>query len=184
MQEHIRAILKGIGEDPEREGLKKTPYRVESALKFLTKGYEMDPEKLLNEALFTEKIDEMVLVKDVELYSLCEHHMLPFYGRCHVAYIPNGKIVGISKIPRLVDMFSRRLQVQERLTTQIAGVLDRLLKPLGVAVVIEAKHMCMVMRGVEKKNATVTTSCMLGAFRTDRSTRMEFMDLIGTSRFI
>ena len=184
MQEHIKNILKALGEDPEREGLRKTPARVESALKFLTRGYDMDPEELLNDALFEENTDEMVLVKDIELYSLCEHHMLPFYGRCHVAYIPNGKIVGISKIPRLVDMFSRRLQVQERLTTQIAQSIEKLLNPLGVAVVIEAKHMCMVMRGVEKQNATVTTSCMLGAFRTDRGTRMEFMNLIGTTRFV
>ncbi len=184
MQDHIRAILRELGENPEREGLLKTPFRVENALKFLTRGYSVDPEKLLNKALFEEDTDEMVLVKDIELYSLCEHHMLPFYGRCHVAYIPNGKIVGISKVPRLVDMFSRRLQVQERLTTQIARTIEKLLNPLGVAVVIEAKHMCMVMRGVEKQNATVTTSCMLGAFRKDRGTRMEFMNLISASRFI
>lgn len=184
MKDYIREILREIGEDPDREGLQKTPLRVESALKFLTKGYSVDPEKLLNKALFEEDTDEMVLVKDIELYSLCEHHMLPFYGRCHVAYIPNGKIVGISKIPRLVDMYSRRLQVQERLTTQIAKAIEKLLDPLGVAVVIEAKHMCMVMRGVEKQNTTVTTSCMLGAFRKDRGTRMEFMNLIGSTRFM
>ena len=184
MKEYVKEILKAMGDDPDREGLVKTPLRVESSLKYLTRGYHMDVEKILNEALFTEDIDEMVIVKDIEIFSLCEHHLLPFYGRCHVAYLPKGKIVGLSKIPRLVEVYSRRLQVQERLTTQIANTLEGLLTPLGVAVVIEAKHLCMMMRGVEKFNTTVTTSCMLGVFKEDRVTRMEFMNLISSMKAV
>lgn len=174
-----KQILIECGENPSRQGLQRTPARVAASFKYLTCGYQMDLKKVLNGALFNEDCDEMVVVKDVDLYSLCEHHLLPFYGKCHVAYIPNGKIVGLSKIPRIVDVFARRLQVQERLTHQIANSLMDILQPVGVAVVIEALHLCMAMRGVEKQNSTCVTSAMLGAFRSDRGTRAEFMNLIG-----
>ena len=177
-----REMLAFVGEDPAREGLLRTPHRVVESLKFLTRGYEQDVQMLLNGAIFHEEYDDMVLVKDIEFYSLCEHHLLPFYGKVHVAYIPNGKIVGLSKIPRLVDMFARRLQVQERLTTQIAEALEEALQPLGVAVVVEGAHMCMLMRGVQKQEASMVTSHVMGAFRSDRATRQEFMSLIGKNR--
>src|SRR5688572_23382378 len=171
-------MLAGLGEDPTREGLEKTPERVEKALRFLTSGYGQDPDALLNRALFTVTYDEMVVVKDIDLFSLCEHHMLPFYGKAHVAYLPQGKVVGLSKIPRLVDMFARRLQVQERLTVQIAEAIEQWVQPRGVAVVIEAMHLCMIMRGVEKQHSVAVTSCMLGAFRDQQQTREEFLSLI------
>ncbi|MBN1928779.1 MAG: GTP cyclohydrolase I FolE [Chlorobiaceae bacterium] len=179
MADAVHTLLKGIGEDPEREGLLLTPERVAKSLRFLTKGYEQDPEALLMKAVFTESYDEMVLVKDIDLYSMCEHHMLPFFGKAHVAYIPDGKIVGLSKIPRVVEVFARRLQVQERLTQQIRDAIQHVLNPRGVAVVIEATHMCMVMRGVEKQNSVTTTSAMSGDFLTSQSTRSEFLRLIG-----
>ncbi len=175
----VHDLLISFGEDPQRQGLLKTPARVEASLKYLTSGYKQDAKAVALAALFDEPYDEMVVMKDLDVFSLCEHHLLPFYGKCHVAYIPNGRIVGLSKIPRIVDIFARRLQVQERLTQQIADCLKEALKPHGVAVVIEAYHLCMAMRGVEKQNATCVTSSMLGVFRTDRSTRMEFMNLIG-----
>jgi GTP cyclohydrolase I len=178
MQDIIRGLLSALGEDPSREGLLDTPKRVEKSLRFLTSGYLEDVDAMLNNALFTVDYNEMVIVRDIDFYSLCEHHMLPFFGRCHVAYIPNGKVVGLSKIPRLVDIYARRLQVQERLTNQIAGTLLDKIKPLGVAVVTEATHLCMSMRGVEKQNSVAVTSAMLGAFRTDARTRAEFLDLI------
>lgn len=171
-------LLAFVGEDPAREGLLRTPHRVVESLKFLTTGYEQNVEALLNDAIFHEDYDDMVVVKDIEFYSLCEHHLLPFYGKVHVAYIPNGKIVGLSKIPRLVDMFARRLQVQERLTTQIAEALENALEPKGVAVVIEAAHLCMLMRGIQKQGASMVTSHVRGVFRSDRATRAEFMALI------
>jgi GTP cyclohydrolase I len=177
-REHVKAMLAGLGEDPEREGLLKTPERVEKALQFLTRGYEQDVDALVNDALFTVEYDEMVIIKDIDVYSLCEHHLLPFFGRAHVAYIPNGQVVGLSKIPRLVDMFAKRLQVQERLTVQIAAAIEDKLKPRGVGVVIEAKHFCMIMRGVEKQNSLAVTSCMRGAFRDQLQTREEFLSLI------
>ena len=173
-----RELLAAIGEDPKRQGLKKTPRRVEASYQYLTSGYKKKASAILNGAIFDEKYDDMVLVKNIDLFSLCEHHLLPFYGKCHVAYIPNGKIIGLSKIPRIVDMFARRLQVQERLTNQIAHCLKETLAPLGVAVVIEALHLCMAMRGVEKQNSICVTSAMLGAFRSDRATRSEFMNLV------
>ena len=179
MQELIRRLLAELGEDPAREGLLDTPKRVEKALKFLTSGYTADVDTVLNNALFTVDYNEMVIVKDIDFYSLCEHHLLPFFGRCHIAYIPQGKVIGLSKIPRLVEVFARRLQIQERMTSQIADTIREKIEPLGVAVVIEATHLCMAMRGVEKQNATCVTSSMLGVFRTDRSTRMEFFNLIG-----
>jgi GTP cyclohydrolase IA len=178
MQDIIRGLLTAMGEDPSREGLRDTPKRVEKALQFLTSGYREDVDAMLNNALFTVDYNEMVIVRDIDFYSLCEHHMLPFFGKCHVAYIPNGKVVGLSKIPRLVDIFARRLQVQERLTNQIAQTLLDKIKPLGVAVVTEATHLCMAMRGVEKQNSVAVTSAMLGAFRNDARTRAEFLDLI------
>jgi GTP cyclohydrolase I len=178
LRDHVRALLAGVGEDPEREGLLKTPERVEKALHFLTQGYEQDADSLLNQALFTVSYDEMVAIKDIECFSLCEHHLLPFFGKAHVAYLPAGKVVGLSKIPRLVDMFSRRLQVQERLTVQIAEAIQEKVKPRGVAVVIEAMHLCMIMRGVEKQHSVAVTSCMLGAFREQQQTREEFLSLI------
>ena len=171
-------LLVAVGEDPLRQGLLKTPKRVEASYAYLTGGYRMKTKDILNKAVFDEEYDEMVLMKDIDIFSLCEHHLLPFYGKCHVAYLPKGRIIGLSKIPRIVDMFARRLQVQERLTSQIANCLKDALDPLGVAVIIEALHLCMAMRGVEKQNATCVTSAMLGVFRTDRSTRMEFMDLV------
>ena len=178
VEELYREILAFVGEDPDREGLLRTPHRVAEALKFLTSGYQQDVETLLNGAIFHEDYDDMVVVKDIEFYSQCEHHLLPFFGKAHVAYIPNGKIVGLSKIPRLVDMFSRRLQVQERLTTQIAEALEEALQPRGVAVVVEGAHMCMRMRGVQKQESSMVTSHVMGAFRTDRATRQEFMALV------
>jgi GTP cyclohydrolase I len=178
LSEHVAGILTLIGEDPEREGLVKTPQRVAKAYQFLTHGYAMDPREILASALFEEDYSEMILVKDIELYSLCEHHLLPFFGKAHVAYIPNGKIVGLSKLPRVVDVFARRLQVQERLTLQIRDAIEEVLHPLGVAVVIEAQHLCMMMRGAEKQNSTTTTSAVSGEFHRD-ATRTEFMRLIG-----
>ncbi len=174
----VTTILGGLGEDPEREGLLKTPERVAKSLRFLTKGYREDPEELLRKAVFTESYDEMVLVKDIDLFSMCEHHMLPFFGKAHVAYIPDGKIVGLSKLARVVEVYARRLQVQERLTQQIRNAIQRVLKPKGVGVVIEARHMCMVMRGVEKQNSVTTTSAMSGEFISSESTRSEFLRLI------
>lgn len=176
----IKNLLIEIGEDPNREGLLATPKRVAEAYEFLTKGYKQDIEEVINDAIFTEKYDEMVLVKNIDFYSMCEHHMLPFYGKIHVAYIPNGKIVGLSKIPRIVDVFARRLQVQERMTQQIADTLDKYLQPVGVAVVSEAYHMCMMMRGVEKQNSSATSSAMHGVFKDDARTRSEFLNLIST----
>lgn len=178
MEEHIRFILKALGENPDREGLKKTPSRVAEALTFLTRGYRMDPDKIINDALFTEEYEEMIVQKDIDFFSLCEHHLLPFFGKAHVAYIPRHKIVGVSKLARLVDVFARRLQVQERLTNQIATTIMEKLDPLGVAVVIEAEHLCMRMRGVEKQNSLMITSSLLGAFRNRQETRSEFMNLI------
>ena len=178
MQETIRQLLENIGEDPSREGLLATPRRVEKALRFLTSGYEADVDAVLNDALFTVDYNEMVIVKDIDFYSLCEHHLLPFFGKCHVAYIPNGRVVGLSKIPRVVDIFARRLQVQERLTNQIAATILEKVKPIGVGVVLEARHLCMSMRGVEKQNSVAVTSAMLGAFRNDARTRSEFLELI------
>jgi len=175
---HVRSILAGIGEDPDREGLLKTPDRVAKAMRFLTQGYSQDPDTLLNSALFTVDYDEMVVVKDIDVFSLCEHHLLPFFGKAHVAYLPAGKVLGLSKIPRLVDMFARRLQVQERLTVQIAEAIQERVRPRGVGVVIEAMHFCMIMRGVEKQNSVAVTSCMRGAFRDQRETREEFLSLI------
>jgi GTP cyclohydrolase I len=181
MQDNIRQLLAQLGEDPSREGLLDTPKRVEQALRFLTSGYAADVDAVVNDALFTVDYNEMVIVKDIDFYSLCEHHMLPFFGKCHVAYIPNGKVIGLSKIPRIVDVFARRLQVQERLTNQIAATIEEKIRPLGVAVVTEAAHLCMSMRGVEKQNSVATTSAMLGAFRNDARTRAEFLELIRKS---
>lgn len=178
MEEHIRSILKALGENPDREGLKKTPSRVMEALTFLTRGYRMDADKIINDALFTEEYEEMIVQKDIDFFSLCEHHLLPFFGKAHVAYIPRHKIVGVSKLARLVDVYARRLQVQERLTNQIATTIMEKLDPLGVAVVIEAEHLCMRMRGVEKQNSLMITSSLLGAFRNRQETRSEFMNLI------
>ena len=180
IREHVRAILAGLGEDPDREGLQDTPKRVEKSLKFLTSGYETDCKSLLNEALFTVTYDEMVVIKDIECFSMCEHHLLPFFGKAHVAYLPQGKVVGLSKIPRLVDMYARRLQVQERLTVEIAEAIEKWVQPRGVAVVIEAMHLCMIMRGVQKQHSVAVTSCMLGAFREQQQTRDEFLALIRT----
>jgi GTP cyclohydrolase I len=178
MQELITKLLAEIGENPTREGLLNTPRRVEKALRFLTSGYTADIDSVLNNALFTVDYSEMVIVKDIDFYSLCEHHLLPFFGKCHVAYIPSNKVIGLSKIPRLVDVFSRRLQVQERLTNQIADTIREKVAPLGVAVVMEATHLCMSMRGVEKQNSFAVTSAMLGAFRANARTRIEFLELI------
>jgi GTP cyclohydrolase IA len=178
MQEIIRQLLAELGEDPSREGLLNTPQRVEKALKFLTSGYAADVDATLNNALFSVDYNEMVIVRDIDFYSLCEHHLLPFYGKCHVAYIPQGRVLGLSKIPRLVDIFARRLQIQERLTNQVAETLREKVDPLGVAVVMEATHLCMSMRGVEKQNSFAATSAMLGVFREDARTRMEFLELI------
>jgi len=177
-EELVREMIIRLGEDPDREGLSRTPERVEKAMKFLVKGYEDDPEALLRKALFTVSYDEMVIVKDVEMFSLCEHHLLPFFGKVHVAYIPNGKLIGLSKIPRLIEAFSRRLQIQERLTTQIAEAIQNAIEPQGVGVVIEARHLCMMMRGVEKQHSSAVTSSMLGCFRSEEETRTEFLSLI------
>jgi GTP cyclohydrolase IA len=178
MQDLIKQLLEALGEDPNREGLLNTPRRVEQAMAFLTSGYRADIDEVLNGALFTVDYNEMVIVKDIDFYSLCEHHLLPFFGKCHIAYIPSTKVIGLSKIPRLVDVFSRRLQIQERLTNQIADTIREKLSPLGVAVVMEGTHLCMSMRGVEKQNSFAVTSAMLGAFRTNARTRMEFLELI------
>jgi GTP cyclohydrolase I len=175
--EKYHAILKDIGEDPDREGLQKTPERVAKALQFLTHGYDLDPAEILRSAMFKEEYQQMVIVKDIEVYSMCEHHMLPFFGKAHVAYIPNGQIVGLSKIPRVVDAYARRLQVQERLTVEIRNCIQETLKPMGVAVVIEAQHMCMIMRGIQKQHSIATTSAFTGEFNVDK-TRSEFMRLI------
>lgn len=178
MEELVKQMLVNLGEDPDREGLVRTPKRVKDSLEFLTKGYHQNLDDIVNGAVFTEKYDEMVIVKDIEFYSLCEHHMLPFYGKCHVAYIPQGKIIGLSKIPRIVDLFARRLQVQERMTCQIAETLMDVLNPEGVACVVEGVHLCMVMRGVEKQHSKAVTSSMLGSFREDGKVRSEFLNLI------
>jgi GTP cyclohydrolase I len=177
-EELVREMIVRLGEDPNREGLSRTPARVEKAMKFLVKGYKDDPEALLRKALFTVTYDEMVIVKDVEMFSLCEHHLLPFFGKVHVAYIPKGKVIGLSKIPRLIEAFSRRLQIQERLTMQIAEAIQNTIEPQGVGVVIEARHLCMMMRGVEKQHSSAVTSSMLGCFRNEEETRTEFLSLI------
>ncbi|MGO9271414.1 MAG: GTP cyclohydrolase I FolE [Terriglobia bacterium] len=182
IEEAMRGILSDLGEDPERDGLLRTPQRVAKSLRFLTSGYAKDVDEVLNGALFDVCYDEMVLVRDIEVFSMCEHHLLPFFGRCHVAYIPNQKVVGLSKIPRLVEVFARRLQVQERLTQQIAETIMEKINPQGVGVVIEAKHLCMIMRGVEKQNSVAVTSAMLGVFRDDRRTREEFLQLVHPPR--
>lgn len=176
--DHYTDILKQIGENPDREGLEKTPERVAKALQYLTHGYDLNPDDIINQAIFHEEYSEMVIVKDIEVYSMCEHHMLPFFGKAHVAYIPNGKIVGLSKIPRIVDAYARRLQVQERLTIEIRDCIQRTLNPAGVAVVIECSHMCMQMRGVQKQNSTTTTSAFTGIFLNNDATRKEFINLI------
>jgi GTP cyclohydrolase I len=178
MQELITRLLMELGEDPSREGLVRTPKRVEKALKFLTSGYHADIDNVLNGALFTVDYSEMVIVRDIDFYSLCEHHLLPFFGKCHVAYIPNGRVIGLSKIPRLVDIFARRLQLQERMTNEIAETIRTKINPLGVAVVCEGTHLCMAMRGVEKQNSYTITSAMLGVFRDHARTRMEFLELL------
>jgi len=178
MQDIIRQLLAELGENPSREGLLDTPKRVEKSLRFLTSGYAADVDAVLNNALFTVDYNEMVIVKDIDFYSLCEHHLLPFFGKCHVAYIPQGRVLGLSKIPRLVEIYARRLQVQERLTNQIAETLREKIRPLGVGIVVEASHLCMSMRGVEKQNSVAVTSAMLGVFQHDARTRMEFLDLI------
>jgi GTP cyclohydrolase I len=177
----VKQILEELGEDPSREGLERTPVRADKALRFLTSGYTMNLDKIVNGALFRVKYDEMVVVRDIEFYSLCEHHMLPFYGKVHVAYLPNEKVIGLSKVPRIVDMFARRLQVQERLTQEIAETLERVLNPRGVAVVCQARHFCMMMRGVEKQHSGTMTSAMLGAFRQHKETRDEFLSLLSHS---
>ena len=183
-QQLVREMLEQLGEDPKREGLRETPARVEASLKWLTRGYQMEVEDVIGDAIFTEKHENMICVRDIEIYSLCEHHLLPFFGRAHVAYLPNGKIVGLSKIPRVVEVFARRLQVQERLTDQVADALCRVLKPLGVGVVIEAYHLCMMMRGVEKQNSKTVTSALRGAFRDDGKTRDEFLRLVHGGRWV
>lgn len=180
--ELMRKILLQVGEDPEREGLKKTPERFESAFRFMTSGYTQDPETVLNGAKFSVCYDEIIVVKDIEVYSLCEHHLLPFFGKCHVAYLPDKQVVGLSKIARLVNLYARRLQIQERLTSQIARAIEEKLKPLGVGVIIEAKHMCMVMRGVEKQGSVAVTSAMLGTFRNNKQTRDEFLSLVKSGK--
>src|SRR4026208_428373 len=178
MQDLIRRLLAELGEDPDREGLQRTPKRVEKALRVLTSGYDANTDQVLNDALFTVDYNEMVIVKDIDFYSLCEHHLLPFFGKCHVAYIPNKRVIGLSKIPRLVDIFARRLQLQERMTNHIAETVHQKKSPLGVGVVCEATHLCMSMRGVEKQNSYTITSAMLGAFQTQQRTRMEFLELL------
>ena len=182
IEKAIREILIGIGEDPERQGLKNTPDRIARMYKELTVGYRVSPQEIINGAIFDIKYDEMVIVKDIEFYSLCEHHLLPFFGTCHVAYVPNGKIIGLSKIPRIVEVFSRRLQVQEKMTVEIADFLDKVLNPEGVAVVAEAYHLCMAMRGIKKAKAKMLTSAMHGVFKEDERTRIEFLSFIGKHR--
>ena len=177
-QELLREVIVRLGEDPSRDGLQRTPERMQRTLEYLTKGYREDPEKLLQGALFNVDYDEMVIVKDIEMFSLCEHHMLPFFGKVHVAYIPKGRVIGLSKLPRLIDIFARRLQVQERLTTQIAETIQKAIAPQGVGVVVEARHLCMMMRGVEKQHSSAVTSSMLGVFREEQQTREEFLSLI------
>ena len=178
MQDAIRQLIRAIGEDPEREGLAETPMRVEESLRFLTGGYGQEPREVIGRGVFRAECDEMVVVKDIEFYSLCEHHMLPFYGRVHVAYIPNGRIIGLSKVPRIVEVFARRLQVQERMTSQIAEAIREVLDPKGVGVVADAVHLCMMMRGISKQNSSTMTSCLLGGFRSDPRTRAEFLGLV------
>jgi GTP cyclohydrolase IA len=178
MIDHILKILEEIGEDPQRDGLKRTPERVDRAMRYLTSGYKMNVGQILNGALFDVAYDEMVIVKNIEMFSLCEHHLLPFFGKCHVAYIPDGKVIGLSKVPRIVDMFARRLQVQERLTMEVAETINSSIKPKGVAVVIEAQHLCMIMRGVEKQHSVAVTSSMLGVFQDNQNTRNEFLNLV------
>src|SRR6478672_1926717 len=178
MEDLIRQLLEELGEDPDREGLLRTPLRVAKAMKFLTSGYAADIDHVLNNALFTVDYSEMVIVRDIDFYSLCEHHLLPFFGKCHIAYLPHKKVIGLSKIPRLVDVFARRLQIQERMTNQIAETIKEKIDPLGVAVVVEGTHLCMSMRGVEKQNSFAVTSAMLGAFQSDARTRAEFLELI------
>ena len=181
MESYYRDIITEIGENPEREGLLDTPKRAAKAMQYLTKGYNETLDTVVNNAIFTSDTDEMVIVKDIELYSLCEHHLLPFIGKCHVGYIPSGKVLGLSKIARIVDMYARRLQIQENLTKEIAEAIMSVVDPEGVAVIIEAKHMCMMMRGVEKQNSLMATSCMLGTFRSDKATRSEFLNIINRS---
>jgi GTP cyclohydrolase IA len=178
IEDHYRGLLELIGEDPTRDGLLRTPGRAARAMEFLTQGYRQSIEEIVNNAIFDSEASEIILVKDIELYSMCEHHLLPFIGRCHVAYIPNGKVIGLSKVARIVDVFARRLQIQENLTTQIAETLMNCLQPSGVAVVIDAKHLCMMMRGVEKQNSVMKTSCLLGCFKDDATTRSEFLSLL------
>lgn len=178
MEDEIRRMLVAMGEDPDREGLRDTPRRVRKSLEFLTRGYKQDVSQIINGAIFSEASDDMVILKDIEFYSMCEHHMLPFFGKCHIGYIPRGKVFGVSKLARLVDMFARRLQLQERLTKQIADVIMEAVNPSGVGVVMEAQHLCMLMRGVEKQNSKMVTSAMLGSFRKEQATRMEFLNLI------
>lgn len=180
IESHMRDILGDLGEDPKREGLKATPHRVAKSLRDLTSGYRVDIDAMINQALFTESYDEMVIVRDIAFYSMCEHHMLPFFGRAHVAYLPNKKIIGLSKIPKLVEVFARRLQVQERLTMEVATTLMAKLKPKGVGVILEARHLCMEMRGAESQHSPTTTSCMLGVFQKDARTRKEFLELVKT----
>ena len=179
MEQAFLDIIKATGEDPDREGLVDTPERAAKAMQFLTQGYDMDIDEVINNAMFPSETDEIIIVKDIELYSMCEHHLLPFIGKCHVAYLPKGQVIGLSKIARIVDVFARRLQIQENLTSQIAHCILDKTNAAGAAVIIEAKHMCMMMRGVEKQNSTMTTSCMLGAFRNSSSTRNEFLSLVG-----
>jgi GTP cyclohydrolase I len=178
----VEELLREIGEDPRREGLLRTPGRVARSLEFLTQGYQADPQKILNDAVFEESYNELLIVRDIDFYSMCEHHMLPFFGRAHVAYVPNGRIVGLSKIARLVEMYSRRLQVQERLTNEIAHVIEKVLQPRGVAVIVEAQHLCMMMRGVQKQNSWAISSAMLGEFESNSKTRAEFVQLVRSGR--
>lgn len=178
IEEEIRQILLDLGEDPEREGLLKTPERVRKSLQFLTRGYKQDINAVINGAIFNENCDDMIIVRDIEFYSMCEHHMLPFFGKCHIGYVPDGKVFGVSKLARLVDVFARRLQIQERMTRQIAAQIMESIAPEGVGVVVEAQHLCMLMRGVEKQNSVMKTSCMLGSFRREQTTRLEFLNLI------
>ena len=182
MQEEIKKIIAELGEDPGREGLLKTPERVEKSLHYLTRGYQQNLDEVINGAVFTSEQDDMIIVRDIEFYSLCEHHLLPFFGKCHIGYIPNGKIFGVSKLARLVDMFARRLQIQERLCQQVAQVIYDTIRPQGVGVVMEAQHLCMLMRGVQKQNSIMTTSTMLGSFRKEQATRLEFLNLIKSGR--